>query len=69
MMNNHIIYVFILLYSGRRRVFPIEYCRTFQTLILFMCLFIFIAAAGAFFQVNIVETDEHKYHLRFYSSL
>ena len=59
----------LCLYSGRRRLFPTEYCRKWWQIILFMFLFIFIAAAGAFFRLNIVENDDKSYYLCFYSSL
>ena len=64
-MTNRIIYVFIYVYRGRRRLFPSEYCRKWWQIILFMFLFIFTAAAGAFFQLSIVEHDDKSSYLGF----
>ena len=68
-MTNHIIHVFIYFYSGRRRFVSTEYYWKWWNIILFMCLLIFIAAAGAFFRLNIVENNKTLYYLCFYSSL
>ena len=64
-MTNHIISVFTDLYSGRKRLFPTEYSRTLCKIILSMFVFIFIAAAGAFFRLHIGIMKNHIVYILF----
>ena len=57
-IQNHIINMFILLYSGRRRLFPTEYCQKEWQFIELRFLLLLIAAAGVFVQLTIVENYE-----------
>ena len=50
--------LFVWCYSGRRRFFPMEYCHKWWQTFVFTCCFVFIAAAGAFFRVNIIQKRE-----------
>ena len=47
---------FISSYSGCRRLFLTDYCRTLWKIILFTLLVFFIATAGTFFLANILNT-------------
>ena len=57
------------LYSGRRRLFPTEYCQNWWHFVDLQFLFLLKAAAGAFFQLTIVDNYDKLYYSCFHSTL